>query len=105
MITSAWGKDIQIVNGYEYSQPKGLTFLTSFPRDLQEYGKLTFQKEKINEWLVISALTGIMIAYDEPLIFEAQKIGNRINLTNEDNTKPFFDIFNQPKWNIIFINF
>ena len=91
-----WANDIQFVNEFEYSPPKGLTFLTSFPRDLQEYGKLTFRKDKINEWLVVSVLTGIMIAYDEPLIVEAQKIGNRLNLTNEDNTTEFFSIFDQP---------
>ena len=96
LVIFAWAKDVQIVNGYEYSPPKGLTFLTSFPKDLHKYGKLAFQKEKINEWLVISALTGIMIAYDEPLIVEAQKIGNRFNLTNEDNTTEFFSIFDQP---------
>ena len=95
LVIFAWAKDVQIVNGYEYSPPKGLTFLTSFPNDLQEYGKLTFRKEKINEWLVISSLTGIMIAYDEPLIFEAKKIGNSFNLTNEDNTTEFFSIFEQ----------
>jgi len=44
-----WAKDTQIVNGYEYSPPKGITFLTSFPSDLQEYGKLTFRKDKINK--------------------------------------------------------
>ena len=71
LVVFTWTKDVQIINGYEYSPPKGLTFLTSFPRDIQEYGKLTFRKEKINEWLVISALTGIMIVYDEPLIVEA----------------------------------
>ena len=68
LVVFTWTKDVQIINGYEYSPPKGLTFLTSFPSDIQEYGKLTFRKEKINEWLVISALTGIMIVYDEPLI-------------------------------------
>ena len=88
-----WANDIQFVNGFEYLPPKGLTFLTSFPSDLQEYDKLTFRKDKINEWLVISALTGIMIAYDESLIVEAQKIGNRFNLTNEDNTTEFYSIF------------
>ena len=41
---------MQIINGYEYSPPEGLIFLTSFPRDLQEYGKLTFRKEKMNEY-------------------------------------------------------
>ena len=96
LVIFAWAKDVQIVNGYEYSPPKRFTFLTSFPNDLQEYGKLTIRKEKINEWLVVSALTGIMIAYDEPLIVEAQKIGHRFNLTNEDNTTEFFSIFNQP---------
>ena len=91
-----WANDIQFVNGFEYSPPQGLTFLTSFPSDLHEYGKLTFRKDKLNEWLVVSALTGIMIVYDEPLIVEAQKIGNRFNLTNEDKTRPFFSIFDQP---------
>jgi hypothetical protein len=91
-----WAKDVQIINGYEYSPPKGLTFLTSFPSDIKEYGKLTFRKEKINEWLLVSALTGIMIVYDEPLIVEAQKTGNKFNLTNEDNTTEFFSIFDQP---------
>ena len=84
LIIFAWTKDIQIVNGYEYSPPKGLTFLTSFPSDLQEYSKLTFQKEKINEWLAISALTGIMIAYDEPLIVEAKKIGAKLKKQEND---------------------
>ena len=96
LVVFTWAKDVQIINRYEYSPPKGLTFLTSFPRDIQEYGKLTFRKEKINEWLVISALTGIMIVYDEPLIVEAQKIGTKFNLTNEDNTTEFFSIFDQP---------
>ncbi len=96
LIVFAGAKDTQIINGYEYAPPKGLTFLTSFPSDLHEYGKQTFRKEKINEWLVISALTGIMIAYDEPLIVESQKWGHKFNLTNEDNTTEFFSIFNQP---------
>ncbi len=82
LVVFTWAKDVQIINGYEYLPPKGLTFLTSFPSDLQEYGKLTFRKEKINEWLVISVLTGIMIIYDEPLIVESQKIGNIFNRGN-----------------------
>ena len=32
-----WANDIQFVNGFEYSPPQGLTFLTSFPSDLHEY--------------------------------------------------------------------
>ena len=81
-IVFTWAKDIQIINGYEYAQPKGLTFLSSFPSDLYNYRKQTFIKEKINEWLVISAITGIMIVYDEPLIVEAQKIGATILLNS-----------------------
>ena len=96
MLFFLFGKDIQIINGYEYSPPKKLSFLTSFPRDLQEYGKLTLQKNKLNDWLIISALTGMLIIYDEPLIVEAQRIGHKLNLTNEDNTTEFFRIFDQP---------
>ena len=95
-IVFTWAKDIQIINGFEYAQPKGLTFISSFPSDLYKYGKQTFIKEKINEWLLLSAITGIMIVYDEPLIVEAQKIGARFNLTSEDNTTEFFKVFDQP---------
>jgi len=49
LMVFTWAKDTQIVNGYEYSPPKGITFLTSFPSDSQEYGKLTFRKDKINK--------------------------------------------------------
>ena len=49
LMVFTWAKDTQIVNGYEYSPPKGITFLTSFSSDLQEYGKLTFRKNKINK--------------------------------------------------------
>lgn len=96
MITLIFCDDIQIINGYEYTQPEGFSFLTSFPKDIKEYGKQSLRMDKMNEWITIVGLTGLMIAYDESLIVEAQKLGYKLNLSQEDNTKPFFHIFDQP---------
>ena len=35
MITLIFCEDIQIINGYEYTQPEGFSFLTSFPKDIK----------------------------------------------------------------------
>jgi len=96
IISLSFCEDVQIIHGYEYTRPDRFTFLTSFPKDIHEYGKLSFQRDKINEWVIIAGLTGILIAHDEPLIVESQRWGHKFNLSNEDNTTEFFRIFNQP---------
>ena len=85
LLTSLWTKESQIINGYKYLPPKKFTFINSFSKDIYQYGQQTLKKEKINEWIILSALTGIMIAADEQLIVEAQKWGHKTNLSNKDN--------------------
>ncbi len=96
LITFLLSEDAQVVNGYKYYPPQGFKFLTSFPSDIMDYGKQTLVKDKLGEWLIVSALTGIFIVYDEPLIVEAKKIGRKFNIAEDDKTTEFFRIFDQP---------
>jgi hypothetical protein len=88
--------DTQIYNGYEYMPPRRFEFLKTFPRDLAEYGRFTFQKEYLSEWIELGLMTAWMVAIDEPLIVDARELGNQLNISSVDKTREFFRILDQP---------
>ena len=88
--------DKQIYNNYYYKKPSQFEFLKSMPRDYKEYYKIVTNKEYLPELLTVALSTGILIAADEELIIEAKKIGTKLNISNDDRTKTFFRILDQP---------
>ena len=46
----------QIFNNYQYKKPKPFSFLTSFPNDLQEYGKIVFNRNYLKTLLQVHSI-------------------------------------------------
>ena len=96
ILSISFSQDSQVINGYEYSKPNKITFISSFHKDIYKYGKYSLRMEKLNEWLSIIGLTGLFMYYDEQLIYESQKLGHKLKISNKDETTEFFSILGQP---------
>ena len=52
ILSISFSQDSQVINGYEYSKPNKITFISSFHKDIYKYGKYSLKMEKLNELLL-----------------------------------------------------
>ena len=83
-------------NDFYYEKPAKFQFLRSMPQDYKDYYKLTVNKNYIPELLAITLSTGLLIAIDGELIVEAEKIGEKLNISSGDGMQVAFRVFDLP---------
>lgn len=85
---------------YAYTRPRSFSFITNFPRDMGQYFKNTFQKTNLLKIGAVVAGTGILIAFDQPIVDNAQKLARRWHIPSDNRTKALFYVgkfpFNVP---------
>lgn len=81
---------------YVYVKPKPFQFLQRVPGDFSIYLKETFRVKNIWKMGAIAAITGIMVAYDQPIVDEAQRLGRQWHISNKEGLDAYFTIFGLP---------
>lgn len=81
---------------YVYTKPAPLDFIKNSPRDLIVFTKTTFQKKNLLKVGALVALTGILVALDQPITDNTQHFGRRIGLNGNNRMKVAFTVLGQP---------
>lgn len=76
--------------------PKPFQFLQRLPGDFSIYFRETFQVRNIWKMGAIAAMTGIMVAYDQPIVDEAQRLGRQWHISNKEGLDAYFSIVGLP---------
>lgn len=79
-----------------YDKPQAFQFLKNAPKDLSSYCASTFQKKNVLKIGAMAAITAVLVAYDQPIYEEAQRLGRRWNISRKDKTKTYISAFGVP---------
>jgi len=90
---SAAGKVYRFGDNREfiYEKPKLYQFLFHAPKDFYINFSGAFIKENLWKVGAIAAATGILVAYDQPIVDEAKDMGRRLNLSSKEGLTSYFD--------------
>ena len=88
--------EYQTYNGYLYDKPKRLSYITSLPSDLTQYGKIVFNKNYLKEFIGLSLITGVLIYYDEDLIKKARFMHDEFGISYTDKMQVLAEPLGQP---------
>lgn len=66
--------------------------ITEIPSTSWDSLKMAFSKESVPYWGLILGTTGILYAYDEPILSSVQYTGRKWGIGNDDHTRAAFDI-------------
>ena len=83
---------------FKYSKPQPMEILKNSFKDVEVYYSNTFKRENYKNISLMASLTGLLIAYDQPIIDEAQRFAKRIHLSSDNNTKSILEVFGFPIW-------
>jgi len=81
---------------FSYDRPESFQFLKYAPKDFSIYFNSTFQKKNILKIGAMAAITAVLIAYDQPIYEETQRLGRRWNISSTDKTKTYVSAFGVP---------
>ena len=81
---------------YIYKTPKPFQFLQHLPGDFSIYLNETFQVKNFWRMGAMAAVTGIMVAYDQPIVDEAQKLGRHWHISNRSGLDAYVTIAGIP---------
>ncbi len=81
---------------YRYQKPAWTTFIKHFPGDLRQYGQITFRRSNLVNIAVMTALTGVLVAVDQPVLDETQRFGKRLGLPGNNKMKRAFYVLGFP---------
>jgi hypothetical protein len=76
---------------YVYEKPRMFQFLLHAPKDFATNFSGTFRKENLWKVGALAAATGILIAYDQPMVDGAKDLAQRINLSSKEGLTSYFD--------------
>ncbi len=79
-----------------YAKPAFWGTIARGPRDLLSFTENSFSKASLPWLAAITASTLILIEYDQKLYAGAQKVGDKLNISKKDKTKPFLKIAKIP---------
>ena len=77
---------------FVYSKPRRFQYIKYGPKDLFIYGKNTFQKKNIARISAMAAATALLVAADQSIADESQKLGRKIHLSRYDRTRTMISI-------------
>jgi hypothetical protein len=81
---------------FSYDRPETFQFLKYAPKDLVIYWNNTFQKKNVLKIGAMAAITALLVAYDQPIYEETQKLGRHWNISTTDKTKTYISAFGLP---------
>jgi hypothetical protein len=81
---------------YVYVKPKPFQFLQRLPGDFSIYLSETFRVKNIWKMGAIGAVTALMVAYDQPIVDEAQRLGRQWHISNKEGLDAYFTIAGLP---------
>ncbi len=65
------------------NNPDLFDFLKYAPSDLEDFVKTTFRRDNIELLAGLTLTTGALVYYDEPIIKEAQRVGDKLHISHE----------------------
>lgn len=81
---------------YVYTNPKPFQFLQRIPGDFSIYFRETFQVKNLWKMGAIAGVTALMVAYDQPIVDEAQRFGRQWGISNKEGLDAYFSIAGLP---------
>jgi hypothetical protein len=92
------GRTYQFPNDREfvYKNPKPLQFLQQIPGDFSIYFRETFQVKNLWKMGAMAGVTALMVAYDQPIVDEAQRFGRQWGISNKEGLDAYFSIAGLP---------
>jgi hypothetical protein len=72
---------------YGFTRPKSFSFVTNFPRDYKTYFTTAFRKRNWFKIGLVAAGTGLLLAYDQPLVDGAQRLAKRWGIPSDTRQK------------------
>jgi len=79
-----------------FQKPRVFQFVRNAVGDFPEYCKVSFQKKHLVNIGAITAITALMVAYDQPIYEETLRIGRRLNISSHDKTKTYISVAGVP---------
>ena len=72
---------------YGFTRPKKFSFVTNFPRDYKAYFTTAFRKQNWQKIGLVAAGTALLLAYDQPLVDNAQSLAKRWKIPSDIKQK------------------
>lgn len=81
---------------YIYRKPKPFQFLQNIPGDFSIYLNQTFRVKNIWKIGAMTAVTGIMVACDQPIVDEAKRFGKQWHISSREGLEAYFSVAGLP---------
>jgi len=72
---------------YGFTRPKSFSFITNFPRDMGIYFNTAFRKRNLSKIGLVVASTGVLLAFDQPLVDGAQHLAKHWHIPSDTRQK------------------
>ncbi len=79
-----------------YAKPRPFGFFTNGFKDIARYGKTTFRTVNIPQWTAVLASTALLVAIDQPIIDESQRLGTRLHISGDIKNRNIAHVFGFP---------
>jgi len=72
---------------YGFARPKSFSFVTNFPRDMGIYFNTAFRRRNLSKIGLVVASTGLLLAFDQPLVDGAQHLAKHWHIPSDTKQK------------------
>jgi hypothetical protein len=72
---------------YGFRRPKSFSFATNFPRNMWIYFNTAFRKRNLSKIGLVVASTGLLLAFDQPLVDGAQHLAKHWHIPSDNRQK------------------